>query len=593
MDFSALAAVFSKMEATTKRLEMTDELAKLFASASPKEFRKLIYLCQGSLVPHHLGIELGMAEKMAIRAIALVSGREGKKIEAHYRKSGDLGQTAGELIKEKTQHFLNTETLTVTRVYDGFYRLATASGPGSQELKVKVLAELLSNASPEEARVIIRFVLGSLRLGVGEATIIDALSVWKAGDKSLRADIERGFNLRSDLGAIAELFSQKGIEAIKKIGPEPFAPIRPALAERLPTAKEIVERLGPCIVEAKYDGLRVQVHKRGNSVELYTRRQEKVTDMFPDIVLATRRQLKGVDEAIFEGEAIGYNEETNAFLPFQLTIQRKRKHEVDQKAEEIPLRLFAFELLYLDGKDYTTRPYRERREHLIRLFKDGEVIRMSDSVQAKDAGDLERFFDSCIERGLEGIIAKDLSAPYTAGARKFAWVKLKRSYAGELAETLDLVIVGYYQGKGKRTKFGFGGFLSAAYDAETNTFKTVAKVGTGFSEQQLAELREMLEKISVKGKPANVESLIEPHVWVQPKYVAVIKADEITRSPTHTCGMKRNGADWVGEGLALRFPRLISLRQDKGPQEATTVTEILEMFEQQRQRGVAKSSSEG
>lgn len=592
MYFSDLAAVFRKMEGTSKRLEMTSDLAELFRSASKKEFRRMVYLCQGVLAPQHEGVDLGMAEKMAFRAIAMATGIEQARIETHYRKSGDLGITAEELLKKRTQRFLHEEKLTVVKVYENFYKIATASGEGSQELKIKLLVELLANASPEEARVIVRFVTGTLRLGVGEATIVDALSVWKAGDKSLRPEIERAFNLRSDLGAVAELFAEKGIEAMREIGPEPFSPIRPALAERLPTAKEILERLGPCIVEAKYDGLRLQVHKSGERVELYTRRQEKVTRMFPDVVKAVKEQLAKAKEAILEGEAIGYNEETGAYLPFQLTIQRKRKYEIAEKAEEIPLKLFAFELLYLNGKDYTNEPYSKRRAELERIVSKGETIALSDAVEASTPKELQKYFDESVERGLEGIIAKDLKAPYTAGARKFAWVKLKRSYAGELAETLDLAIVGYYHGKGKRTKFGFGGMLTAAYDDKSDSFKTIAKVGTGFTEQQMTELKEMLDKVAVKEKPSNVEALIEPHVWVRPKYVATIKADEITKSPTHTCGMKKGAKGWEGEGLALRFPRLIQLRVDKGPRDATTEKEVLELFEQQRQRGLSRPGVE-
>jgi DNA ligase-1 len=586
MDFAELAAVFRKMEATTKRLEMTSELAELFRKASRRELRKLVYLCQGSLVPHHLGIELGIGEKLAVRAIGIVTGKAAADIEAHLRKSGDPGETAEELLQRKTQRLLHEERLTVEKVYDNFYRIATAGGGGSQELKIKLLSELLGNASPGEARLIVRFLISGLRVGVGEATIIDALSTWKAGDKSLRADLERAFNLRSDLGLVAELFAERGIEAVRRIGPEPFSPIRPALAERLPSSKEILEKLGPCLVEAKYDGLRLQVHKKGDKIELYTRRQERVTEMFPDIVAAVRKQMGRAKELIFEGEAIGFSEETGAYLPFQLTIQRKRKYEVAEKAEEIPLKLFAFEVLYLNGRDYTNEPYQRRREELERLVGKGDTILMAESVEAKDPKELDQFFDACVERGLEGVIAKDLKAPYTAGARKFAWVKLKRSYAGELAETLDLVIVGYYYGRGKRTKFGFGGLLTAAYDDRADAYKTVARIGTGFTEEQMVEYRKLLEKIAVKEKPKDVEALIAPHVWVQPKYVAVIKADEITRSPTHTAGMKKTAKGWEGEGLALRFPRIVQLRMDKGPRDATTEREVFKLYEQQRKRGL-------
>lgn len=570
-----MCVVLDTMEQTSSRLELTSQLAKLFEETEKNEIKQLIYLCQGRISPSHTGIELGMGEKFAEQAISIASGAKIGEIEKLYRKTGDLGNTAQELLTKRTQHSLTQRELTVTKVYENFYKIATIHGQGSQESKIKLLAELLVNSRSTEAKTIIRFVTGKLRLGVADATILDALSVLKTGTKELRTVLERAYNLTSDLGLVAETF-YKSLDAVEKIEPLPMNPIRPALAERLPNGNAIIEKIGECIVEAKYDGFRLQCHKHGNDVAIYSRKQEPMTHMFPDIVDAIKKQINA-KTAIFEGEAIAFDEDTQSFLPFQTTITRKRKHGVSAKAKEIPLVLFAFELLYADCIDYTQKPFRERRKALEKMVKKGEVIQPSRIITAKTGPELEKFFDDCVANGLEGIIAKDLNAPYAAGARKFAWIKLKRSYQGNLADTVDAVIVGFYRGKGKRTEFGFGGLLTAVYDEEKDVFKTIAKVGTGFTEEQMQWFNDTLSKSAVKQKPANVESNLVPDVWTTPQMVVTLTADEITRSPTHTCAMQD------GEGLALRFPRLTQIREDKNIRDATTQAEIINMFKIQRQ----------
>ncbi|MGB9634839.1 MAG: ATP-dependent DNA ligase, partial [Candidatus Micrarchaeia archaeon] len=285
------------------------------------------------------------------------------------------------------------------------------------------------------------------------------------------------------------------------------------------------------------------------------------------------------NEIIFEGEALAYNENTGEFYPFQQTIQRKRKYDVAEKAESMPLRLFAFDILYLNGKNLITLPLKERRKILESVVKKGsKTILLSEAYKVASHDEVQRYFDEFISRGLEGIIAKDLNAPYTVGARKFAWIKLKRSYKGELSDTIDLVIVGYYAGRGARAKFKFGGVLGAVYDPHTDTFQTIAKVGSGFSEDQMEMMEEILSKSVVKKPDPRVNSLMKPTYWVEPRYVITVNADEITRSPVHTCGK-------VGDepGYALRFPRMIGdIRKDKRPEDATTVDEVIEMYTMQK-----------
>ncbi|MEM2138355.1 MAG: ATP-dependent DNA ligase, partial [Candidatus Anstonellaceae archaeon] len=410
-----------------------------------------------------------------------------------------------------------------------------------------------------------------LRLGVGDPSIIDALSMMKHADKTDKMVLERAYNLCSDLGEVAEHYVAG--KNLSRFSAQPFKPIRPALAERLPNADEIIKKLGRCAVEAKYDGLRMQVHVSSGKVEIYSRKLEKMTRMFPEITQAAAK-LK-VKSAIFEGEALAYNEKEKKYYSFQQTIQRKRKYGIEAMAKEFPLRLFVFDIMYLNGKDLTLEAYAKRRKTLEKLFAKTEPLVPSELIYTDDAKKLDEHFASLVGEGLEGIIAKDLSQPYVAGARKFAWIKLKKSY-GELADTVDAVIVGYYLGKGQRQEFEFGGLLVAVLNDETDEFETIAKIGSGFSEDEMRSFEKMLDEIKVNEKPKGVKSKLVPDFWVKPKFVITVAADEITLSPMHTCGL-------VGEtGYALRFPRMMSLRDDKGPHEITTTKEIIRMFEMQK-----------
>ncbi|MEM4331890.1 MAG: ATP-dependent DNA ligase [Candidatus Micrarchaeia archaeon] len=577
MDFLTLASAMQELESTRSRNQMVDIIADLFKKLSPDEIQYAAYLIQGVVAPPHKGVEVGLGEKLVEEAISKATGYSEKEVQRLYLKAGDLGTVAEQLCGSKKQTSLFSNKLSITKVYSSFYKIATLSGHGSQDIKVSMLAELINNASPLEARYIVRFPIGRLRLGVGDPTVLDALSVMHKGDKSDRELLESKYNICSDLGLIAKSYAQDP-RSISKLTMMPFTPVRPALAERLSSAEDIIKKIGQCIVEAKYDGFRLQVHRRGNEVEIFSRRMERMTDMLPDIVSAVRSEIS-CKEAIFEGEALAYNEETGEFYPFQQTIQRKRKHGVEEKTAEMPLRLFVFDLLYLNGKEVASRPLKERRKLLESIIsRDSKVISLSESYTAKSAADIEAHFNDFVSRGLEGLMAKDLNAPYTAGARKFAWVKLKRSYRSELSDTIDLVVIGYFAGRGSRARFKFGGVLGAVYDPHTDMFYSLAKVGSGFSEEQMSEFESLLSKIKVKTKPARVSSDMAPTYWVEPKYVITVKADEITRSPVHTAGKTASG-----QGYALRFPRIVDgIRRDKRPEDATTVDEIIDMYNMQK-----------
>jgi DNA ligase-1 len=574
MEFSIFSETAAKLEETSSRLEMISILAKLFEKAHAGNVDKIIYLLQGQIAPPFVSLDVGIGEKFVERAIAISSGYTQGQVHAAYRKTGDLGKAAEQLMEKKKQTSLVSKELTVEDVHEVFVKISKTMGKGSQDTKIKLLAELLSHAAPLDARYIVRIPVGKLQLGVGDPTILDALSKAKEGDKSMREELERAYNLSSDLGDVANRYYEgklKGKESIIKL----FNPIRPALAERVNEPEEVIERHKTTAAEVKLDGFRTQIHKKGNEIRIFSRRLENTTNAFPEIVRAVRENVHA-KEAIIDGEALAYNETTGELYPFQMTIQRKRKHGIAEKAEELPLHVFAFDLIYLNGEDYTQKPYIERRKALERIIKpDG--ISLTESITTEDPKVLRTYFKKAIERGTEGLVCKDLNAPYKAGARGFNWIKLKRSYRGELADTIDIVIVGYYLGKGTRAQFKFGGFLGAVYDEKEDMFKTVTRVGSGFTEEMMKKLEHLLSDTTVEKKPARVDSLVEPDFWVRPKYVITVKADEITESPMHTAGRKED------TGYALRFPRMIGdVRADKNPEDATTVKEIIEMFKLQR-----------
>jgi len=574
MLFQEVAVVFNEIESKSGRIEITYLLAELFKKAQPEEIGKIVYFVQGIIAPPYEGIELGMGERFAVEAIASASGYSAKAVDDDYKKTGDLGMTAENFLKKKKQQSLLSNPIDVLYLYEALLRIAKTSGPGSTELKKKYLVELLNNATPLEARYIVRFVLGRLRLGVGDPTILDGLSAARFGDKSWRERLERAYNVCADMGYVAKLFyeNEKNIEAFKV---QPFKPLMPALAERLSTPEEIIKKIGRCAVEGKYDGFRLQCHKKGEKVELYSRRLDKMTRMFPEIVDSIRKLP--FEEIIFEGETLAYNAKEGRYYSFQQTIQRRRKHGVSEMAEELPLNVFCFDLLYLDGKDYTQEPYKTRRKKLEEIFKQNGVLKLSEQKIVKTASELKKLFDDAIKRGLEGVMAKDLEAPYTAGKRKFAWIKLKKSY-GEAVDTIDGVIVGYYLGKGARAQFEFGGLLIAVYNPDTGRFETIAKIGSGFSEEEMMQLKERLDAIKRQMPPPDLDYKLEPDFWVEPKYVVEVVFDEITESPIHTCGMHGE------KGYALRFPRMLRLREDKAPNEATTTDEIKEMYALQHKK---------
>ncbi len=579
MRFSKLVDYLARLEATTKRLEMTAILGALFKEASAEDIAPIVYLTQERLGPAFEPIDFGIGEALAAESLAIATGKPKDEIRKLYKQRGDYGTVAEELLGKEGKRQM------VASVYDRLKEIATTSGEGTVAKKTQLLADLLKKMAGPEARYLLRIPLGRLRLGIGDPTVMEGLSWSKTGDKSLRPQIERAYNVCSDLGYVAKLFKEGGVEALTDIKVTVGKPVRMALAERAKSAEDIVTRLGKCAVEKKFDGFRCQVHKEGDRVRIFSRNLEETTPMFPDIAKGVTTQIRN-KTAILEGEALSYDPETGEFHPFQVTMQRKRKYDLEAMSVKFPLRLVAFDLLYLDGTDYTGQPYSQRHDKLAEIIAQGDGLSVADHIVTQDAKEIEKYFMDAITGGLEGIMAKRLDSRYQAGARNYNWIKLKRSYQGHLSDTVDGVIVGYLRGRGMRARFGIGALLVALYDEKKDQFVTVAKIGTGFSDEEWPRLRGLLDEIAVDHKPARVDAVMTPDVWVEPKYVIEMQADEITRSPIHTAGK-------VGDepGYALRFPRVVGfIRTDKKPEDATTVKEILAMYEKQGKTGEATAA---
>jgi DNA ligase-1 len=578
-----LADAFTRLERSSGRGNAVAIVADLFARASTDEIEAVVALLQGRLRPPYEGVEVGLGERLLMAAIAMAYGTQPAVVRRRFRQLGDLGLVAEALATVRPRRGIS-----VRAAYTALLDIARVSGTKSVERKTALLAALLWRVTSVEAKYLVRIIQGRLRLGVGEQTILEAAAVGALGDRRQKDLVEHAYNVRSDLGAVVRAAYSGGVRALARMGPRVGTPVRPALAQRLPSAEAIIERLGTVEVEPKYDGFRLQLHRDGARVWMFSRRLESVGEMFPELAVALRRQLKA-RRVIIEGEAVGYDPKTGHFLPFQVTMTRKRKIATAEAADRHPLRLFAFDLLYANRRSFIPVPQRERHERLVGLVRGGprDPIVVTDVRETSRTRELEAYFRAMLRRGLEGIIAKRPDAPYRAGARRYDWVKLKRAYQSKLRDTVDVVLVGYLMGRGRRAALGIGSLLAAVYEPRTGRFRTVAKIGSGPSEQGWKTLRRLLDTQRSRSKPAMVDSIITPDVWVEPRHVVAVLADEITRSPLHTAGK-------VGDapGYALRFPRMLDgVRADKGPEDATTEQEILELYRMQGRSGARQAAA--
>lgn len=580
MRYLEIADAYEKIEATTKRLEMTDRLVDLLKNTPKEIIDKVVYLTQGKIYPDFVSLEIGVAEKLAIRALARASGRKESEIEENLKKTGDIGEAAQKFIADKRQVTFFQQPLTVQRVYETLDKMAKASGSGAVDLKMALLAGLLADAAPKEAKYIMRTVTGNLRLGIADMTVLDALAIAYGGGKENRGYLERAYNVSSDLGRVARIVAMKGLEGVKKFEISVGEPIRPMLCERLSSPEEILEKLGgKCIAEYKYDGERIQAHKKGDEVVLFSRRLENISDQYPDAVKLLRKYVKAKD-AILEAECVAIDPDTGEMKPFQELMHRRRKYGIEKAMEEYPVSLFMFDALYVDGEDLTLKPYPIRRRALEKAIEESDKVKIAKYIVTDNVKELEKFFLEAIEEGCEGLVCKSVAedSVYQAGARGWLWIKYKRDYKSEMTDTVDLVVVGAFHGRGKRAGT-YGALLLAAYNPEKDVFETLTKCGTGFTDEDLAKLPKILEKRRINHKHPRVQSVIDADVWFEPVVVIEVLGAEITLSPIHTCAM-----DVIrkGSGLAIRFPRFTgNYRLDKAAEDATTTSEIVEMYQRQ------------
>lgn len=576
MKYIELVEFYEMIESTTKRLEMTDSLVDLFKRTPSKIIDKVVYLTQGQLYPDFVGVEMGMAEKMALKALAMVTGCSIERVEQVLKKTGDIGTAAENLLTSKKQATLFKKELLVEDIYNALDKIARTTGVGSVDAKVRTLSGLLADSSPTEAKYIMRTITGKMRLGIADMTILDALAIAFAS-KEAREAIERAYNLTSDLGDIAYTLSREGIEGIKKYHAKVGRPIRMMLAQRLENPKEILEKLGKAICEWKYDGERIQIHKLDNKIFLFSRRLENITAQYPDIVALAKRHLKK-NNAIIEGECVAVDPDTGDMLPFQELMHRRRKYGIKEAVEEFPAHIYLFDALLIEGRDITQKPLIERRNILKSAFTQTTGFRLAHCMVSENSEEIETFFESAIENGCEGLILKDIDSTYQAGARGWQWIKLKRSYQAKMIEPIDVVIVGGFTGKGRRSG-SYGALLVAIYDHENDVFSTICKLGSGFTDEDLKSLPEILSPYKIKHKHARVKSAIEVDVWFTPALVIEIIGDELTLSPIHTCAYNRIRKN---AGIAVRFPRFTRRwRKDKAPENATTEEEIIQMYNAQ------------
>ena len=567
MKFTDIADTYTRLERITSGNEIRNNLSFLFKKVPRVDIKKVAYLTTGRIASDYEPIDLGIAGKMAERAIAQASGTLLGAVVHAVKKTGDHGDVAATLARTKKP------SLTVNDVFKTLHDIAATKGLGSQERKITLLATLLSKATPTEARYLVRMALGKLRLGVGDKTVLDSLAIAYTGNKADKKHLEHAYNIAPDIGVIAETLAKKGLADVKNIGVVVGRPIQMMLCQRVKTIEDVSRKMRwPVVVEEKYDGERIQAHKRGRTVTLFSRRLENITSQFPDIVDAIKKQVKA-QTAVIEGEAMPIDAKGN-ILPFQVLMSRRRKHDIAAYVKKIPVCWYVFDLLSLNGKNQLGASYPKRQAALKRIIKPNDRIKLALNKTCRDTDCIEELFNRVVELGGEGVVIKSTApdSTYQAGVRGWHWIKWKPEYAKKLRDTFDLVVVGAYSGRGKRAG-RYGALLCAAYNGKTDRYETFCKLGTGFTDADLARFIKIFASSKMSIQPRNVSCTksMTPDVWFKPNVVVEVTGAQITRSPNHTVGLDH------GQGLALRFPRFLRIRHDKKPAQATTIEEIRRM----------------
>ncbi|MCK4589001.1 MAG: ATP-dependent DNA ligase [Nanoarchaeota archaeon] len=562
MLFKKVVGYFEKLERTSSSNKMSEILAELFKKSS-KSVDIVAYLALGELGSSYAGKVTGMADKMVLKAIASAFGQDESEVKALFKKIGDVGLVAEKFCRGRG-------SLKLKNVFNEIKKIALASGAKSQDVKIKYLAGLLKKASPIEARYLARMVTGTMRVGFSVMTILSGLAIAFTGDKRNKEILERAYNNNPDIGDIAKRVASKGLKGLSGVGVAMGRPIKMMLAQRVKSIEDIFRRMPAGLAaEEKYDGERIQAHKKDNQVVLFSRRMENISAQYPDVVEYVKK-LSGRD-FIIEGEVVPIDSKGRS-LPFQKLMQRRRKYDVEKYVKSIPVCYYLFDLLSLNGRSYIKKAYPVRHKALRGIVKkSSRNLQLAKRKVIKDVKEFQEFFKKSLARGNEGLIAKSLSseAVYKAGTRGWLWIKWKKEYVKGMQDTFDLVVVGGFYGRGRRSGT-YGSLLCAAYNG--GKFETVTKLGAGFTDNQLAEFKKKFDVVSEKPEKVVVHKSMKPDVWFKPSVVVEVLGAEITRSPIHRCNVKK------GKGLAIRFPRFIRYRDDKSVRQATTSKEIERMF---------------
>lgn len=557
-----------KLENTSSRLEITDILSDLIKKADKDEIDKVIYLSLGILAPSYEGVVFNIAEKMMVKIVASAFDESEAEVRASYKRMGDIGKTAEELSSKESS------SMSVDELYKKLREIALDEGEGSTDRKIVQTAKLLNDLDKLSVRFVSRMPVGNLRLGFSDKTVIDALSVAVAGDKSAKKEIEKAYEVMPDVGKLSLEVKKHGVKNLSKsLKPIVGVPVMPMLAQRLKSTDEMIAKMDEVAVEPKFDGLRVLIHyKNGQLTKAFTRNLNDISEMFPELD-QLGKHIKA-EQAILDSEAVGLDPKTKKMVDFQKTMQRRRKHQIETSSRDIPLRFQIFDCILKDDKSLMNEPYTKRREVLEKLFDKNSTFVLDEKIITTDPDVIRKKHQELLDKGLEGVIVKKADSTYVPGRTGWRWVKMKEveEAHGKLADTVDAVIMGYTRGRGKRAEFGIGQFLAGVIDPErSRRIKTITKVGTGLTDEQFRELNKRLKKLVVKNMPKEYEvhSDLKPDYWVKPDVVVELAADEITKSPKHTAG------------LAMRFPRLIRFRDDKSVKQATTLKEFKHLHDLQ------------
>jgi len=568
MEYSILSGAYEKLESVSSKLKKTEILAKLFSETPTEQLPKTVLLLQGTVFTKSSGFELGIAVQMMMKAIAKATGYNQDEIENKFKKTGDLGLTVEEFIKTKKQAVLFKKKLTVDFVFKNLQELAFATGERSQGKKLNLISELLASARPKEAKYIVRTVLGDLRIGVAEGIIRDAIvkaflfkeGMSKEKKDELTAVVDHAWNILPNFGEIAEIAKEKGIEGLRKVKVRIGESVQVMLGEKVESIEEIVKEFGKIAAEYKYDGARVECHKKGNHITIYTRRLENVTAQFPDIVELCRKCLKP-EECIVEGEALGIDTKTELPLPFQLLSQRiHRKYDIERMAKEIPVQVNLFDVMYVDGEMVFDKPFVERRKILEKIVKViPKKFQLAKQIISDDVKELNKFYKQALKERQEGLMLKVLDSPYVFGRHVGTMYKIK-----ETLESLDLVIVGATWGEGARARW-LTSYELACRDPDTGDLLRCGMMSTGLTEEEYRQMTEALKPLIISEKGRAVK--------VKPKIIVEVNYQEIQKSPTYE------------SGFALRFPALNRIRWDRSVEDCVDLNRLKKIFVSQGKGG--------